>query len=79
MSITCPVECVRLGCPEPDFLERNGAFLLTVIAGATGLIGVCLTYFLKSRCKNIRTPCVSCDREVVSIDADHATVTSSQT
>lgn len=77
MSIVCPVECIRTGCPEPDFLERNSAFLLTVFAGLTGLVGVCLTYFLKSRCKNISTPCLSCDRDVLALQPSQIEIASS--
>lgn len=79
MSVVCPVECVRAACPDPDFIERNTSFLLAVIAAGTGLIGVLLTYFLKSRCRNIRTPCISCDREVVELEAEAVTVTPAQT
>jgi len=29
-TIVCPVECVGVGCDQPDFIERNGAWLLTI-------------------------------------------------
>ena len=68
--VECPIECVRGACPDgPDFLEKNGAFLLTVIASASACLALTFTYFLKSRCKNIQTPCVSCQRDVVELDA----------
>lgn len=73
--VVCPIECIRGGCPDaPDFIERNGTWLLTVIASFSGVLGVCLTFLLKSRCKNIKTPCVSCDRDVVALTPDQITV-----
>jgi hypothetical protein len=49
MTIVCPIECVK---DEPDFLQKH----------STALLGVVFSYCLKSRCTNIRTPCLSCDR-----------------
>ena len=50
----CPVHCVNLGCPQPNWLEAHETFVLTVIGiGGSGL-GVLLAYFLKSRCSNIK-------------------------
>lgn len=75
-DIVCPIECVKSGCDDPpDFLTKHGAWLLTVIASFSAAMGLCLTYFLKSRCKNIRTPCISCDRDVVVLEPDHVQVT----
>ena len=71
MDVVCPIECVKSGCADPpDFISNHGAWLLTVIASCSAALGVCFTYFLKSRCKNIRTPCISCDRDVLNIDPD---------
>ena len=68
-NIVCPIECVKSGCNDPpDFLEKHNGFLLTLVASLSACVGVVLTYFLKSRCKNIRTPCISCDREVVALE-----------
>ena len=68
MSIECPIECVRSACPDPDFIEKNGAWLLTVIGLLTGCVGATLTYFLKSRCKRIKVCGLSCDREPLAIE-----------
>ena len=68
-SITCPLECVRIGCPQPDFLERNGAFMLSVIGVFMGAGGMLLTYFLKSRCKHIKCCGVECTRDVLALDS----------
>lgn len=72
----CPIECVRSGCPDPDFLEKNGAWLLTVIAGFTGCFGMVLTYFLKSRCKRIACWGVSCVRDVVELGPEQVEISS---
>ena len=66
--VVCPIECVKSACDEPDFLTKHGAWLLTVITAFSAAISLCLTYFLKSRCKNIKTPCISCERDVITLD-----------
>ena len=67
MSVACPIECVRSACPDPDFIEKNGAWLLTVLAGITACFGGVLTYFLKSRCSRIQCWGMSCVRDVVEL------------
>lgn len=67
MSIVCPVECVRAACPDPDFLEKNGAWLLTVIGLFVGCLATVMTYFLKSRCRTIDCCGVSLERDVIEI------------
>ena len=70
-TIVCPIECVKSGCDDPpDFITKHGAWLLTVIASFSAALGICFTYFLKSRCKNIRTPGISCDRDVIMVDKE---------
>ncbi len=59
----CPVECVNSACTPPDFIERNGAWLLTMIGIVGGGMGAVLTYFLKSRCTYIDVCCVKCRRD----------------
>lgn len=65
MSVNCPIECVK---EQPDFLEKHSTFVLTAIGSISALLGVVFSYCIKSRCSNIRTPCISCDR--VPIDPD---------
>lgn len=77
MDLSCPLACVRVGCPEPDFLERNGTWLLTVIASVGGCFGMMLTYFLKSRCKQVNCCGVSCVRDVLDLKPEHVEITSS--
>ena len=68
MDIQCPIECVKSGCEDPpDWLNKHSTFLLTLIASLSASLGVVFTYLLKSRCKNIKTPCVSCDRDVIEV------------
>lgn len=69
----CPIQCIKTGC-EKDWLEKHDGFLLTIVGSAGALLGVFLTYFLKSRCKNIKTPCVSCDRDVIELDKENVNV-----
>jgi len=70
-DINCPLDCVRLGCPEPDFLEKHNGFLITLIGSLSAALGIIFSYCLKSRCKNIKTPCISCDRDVLQIKKDN--------
>ena len=74
MSVTCPIECVRSACPDPTFLERSGAWVLTVIGIGAACVGTVLTYFLKSRCKHIECCGVKMDREVIDLDPKQVTV-----
>ena len=69
-DINCPLECVRSGCPQPDFLEKHNGFFITLIGSLSAMLGVVFTFCLRSRCKNIKTPCVSCDRDVIEIKKD---------
>ena len=62
--VSCPIECVK---DQPDFIERNGAWLLSVIASVSVCFGYCLSYFLKSRCKTIDCCGVKCDRTPIEL------------
>jgi hypothetical protein len=70
-DINCPLDCVRLGCPELDFLEKHNGFLITLIGSISAVLGIVFSYFIRSRCKNIKTPCISCDRDVLEIKKDN--------
>lgn len=70
-EIVCPIECVKSGCDDPpDFLEKHNGFILTLVASMSACLGIVFTYFLKSRCKNIKCLCLSCDRDVITLDPD---------
>ena len=64
---------------EQDFLEKHGAWLLTIIGIATGCFGTLLVYFLKSRCKKLRLGCIECDRGVLALDPADTGVISTST
>ena len=55
---------------EPDFLERNGTFLLTALGLMGGCVGSMMVYFLKSRCSEIKLcwGCVNCIRQPLPVD-----------
>lgn len=75
--IDCPIECVRAACTDPDFLEKHGTWLLTVVAGVSGGMGVIFTYFLKSRCTRIKCFCGECHRDVVALGPGEISVVTS--
>ena len=53
---------------EPDFIERNGAWLLSLV----GIIVTCfsglLAYMLKSRCSAIKCCGCECQRDVLDLE-----------
>ena len=53
---------------EPDFIEQNGAWLLSLV----GIIVTCfsglLAYFLKSRCQTIKCCGCECQRDVLNLE-----------
>ena len=77
--MACPIECVRSACPDPDFIEKNGAWLLTVIGLFSACMGTIFAYLLKSRCKKIKCCGLECDRAVVELDAQDIEVTKNPT
>ena len=72
-GIQCPIECVGVGC-DKDFIERNGAWLLTVVGILTGCFGSLLTYFLKSRCNKIKCCGLELDRQVVALKPEELSI-----
>jgi hypothetical protein len=71
MDINCPLECVSVSCPEPDFLEKHNGFIITLVGSLSAVLGVIFTYCIKSRCRNIKTCCISCDRDVINIKKEN--------
>jgi hypothetical protein len=65
-TLLCPIECINTACQQPDFIERNGAWIVTVTGMWAACIGGVLTYFLKSRCSRIRCCGVECNRSVLN-------------
>ena len=54
-------------CQERDFIERNGTWLLGMVAACFTCVGGMLTYFLRSRCYYLRCCGVELKREVVEL------------
>ena len=63
----CPA-CNPCNCPDPDFIERNGTWLLGMVGIVATCVGGMFTYFLKSRCTSIKCLGQECIREVVPLD-----------
>ena len=72
--VECPIECVK---DSPDFIERNGTWLLSVIASVSALFGYLLSYLLKSRCKKISCWGLTCDRTPIELDSSEAQIVDS--
>jgi hypothetical protein len=70
-TVNCPIECIRTGCNDNNDQDTRNAFLITLIGSLSAVLGLVFSYFLKSRCTNIRTPCISCDREVIEIKKEN--------
>jgi len=54
------------GAYEPDFVERNGTWVLSVLAVLSSCCGAVLVYMLKSRCKTMKCCGVEVEREVLN-------------
>ena len=50
-----------------DSIEANYKITLysLIFASVVSILGALSKCFLKSRCKNVQTPCLSCDRDVL--------------
>ena len=74
--MNCPIDCVRIACPDPDWLEKHEGFVITIVGLIGGACGVLLTYFLKSRCKKISCWGLSCDREPIQLEPSQIEIVS---
>lgn len=54
---------------EPDFIERNGAWLLSMFGILTACVGGMMAYMIRSRCTKIRCCGFECDRDVIKMTA----------
>jgi hypothetical protein len=70
-DINCPLECIKQICPEPDWLEKHNGFLITLLGSISAVLGLIFSYCIKSRCTNIKTPCISCDRDVIKLKKEN--------
>lgn len=48
-------------------LPVSEAFIIALLGGLTGVLGMSLTCCLKSRCSHIKMCCIECDREVIPV------------
>ena len=60
-----------------DFVERNGAWLLTVMGCLVSCVGASFAYALKSRCTKIKCCCAYCERELMPVDSTPPAASSS--
>lgn len=78
-SSLTPEECIKylqeFKGDKPDFIQNNGAWLLTVIGVGSACLGTVFTYFLRSRCHKLKLGCMECDRTPVEMESVSATVT----
>ncbi len=74
--VQCPIDCIRSGCPDKDFLEKHSEWLLTIIGLFTACVGSVLTFMLKSRCKRIKCFGFACDRNPIELNAGQINVQS---
>jgi len=75
----CPIECMNrdLICESPaSFLEKNSTFILTLFGIVSTGIGIVLTYFLKSRCVEIKCWGLFCKRQPLELSVDDVEITS---
>ena len=77
-STITPEECLaylqEYKDAPPDFLQRNGTWLLSVIGAFSAAAGAVLTYLLRSRCRRIKFACLECDRTPIQLDSSEITV-----
>ena len=59
---------------EPDFIERNGTWLLTVLGLVSSCFAGILVYALKSRCTHIKLCGAECDRDVIALEPSQVSV-----
>lgn len=80
MSVDCPIECINrdLICePGQDFLQKHASFFLTLFGVLTGVVGLIFTYFLRSRCTEIKCFGLFCKRKPLDLDIADIEITSS--
>lgn len=53
---------------EPDFIERNGTWLLSLVGIVVTCFSGMLAYFLKSRCQTIKCWGMECQRDVLNLE-----------
>ena len=69
MSVVCPIQCVKSGCEDKDFLEKHSTFVMTALSLVGAGLTVLLTFCLKSRCSRVRCCGLSFERQPIPIDS----------
>jgi len=59
----CPIECLTYN--DEGFIQKNETFILTCLGSISALIGVLLSYCIKSRCSQINCCGISCIRQPI--------------
>ena len=54
---------------DPDFIERNGTWVLSMLGVVSTFFGGLFAYLLKSRCTSIKCCCMECQRNVAPLEA----------
>jgi hypothetical protein len=54
---------------SPDFIERNGTWVLSMMGAVLTCIGIIFTYFLKSRCTRVKCCGFECERQPIPTSA----------
>ena len=55
-------------CQPTTFIQTNEAFLLTIVASLSGMIGLLLNTCIKSRCTAIRFCGLECLRQPIPVE-----------
>ena len=55
-------------CGATNFIQTNEAFLLTLVASISGMLGLLLNTCIKSRCSAIKFCGVSCIRQPIPVE-----------
>ena len=55
-------------CGATNFIQNNEAFLLTLLASISGILGLLLTTCIKSRCSAIKFCGLECIRQPIPVE-----------
>jgi hypothetical protein len=59
---------------QPDFIQRNGTWLLSLVGLISACFGTLLSYMLRSRCRTIKFCGFECDRDVLDLSTSNLQV-----
>ena len=61
---------------QPDFIERNGTWVLSVLGVCVSCLGAVLSYMLKSRCTKLKCCGFEIERDVLELGEVNSSVAS---